>query len=109
MALAVHETLWAQQLLTEMEVQVLYPTVLHEDNKPAIYIATNQKNPKLAKHLDTKLRAIEDYIVKGYIQVRHVETRNQLADVLTKVISRPMDLDALLGPNSTLGEVKGVC
>src|SRR5699024_3479720 len=85
MAIATNETLWLQHLLEELSFPVQYPTIIYEDNQPAIAIATNQKNPALAKHIDTKYHAIQDYILKGYIDVRYKETKHQLADGLTKV------------------------
>ena len=103
MAIAANETLWLQHLLEEMAYTVQYPTVINEDNQAAIAIATNQKNPALAKHIDTKYHAIQDYIAKGYIDVRYKQTKDQLADGLTKVKTSSLDVDRLLGssPDST--------
>ena len=110
MAIATNETLWLQHLLEELAFPVVYPTVINEDNQAAIAIATNQKNPALAKHIDTKYHAIQDYILKGYIDVRYKETKHQLADGLTKVKTNTKEADLLLGrpPDSTV-QNQGVC
>ena len=105
LSLATNETLWLQHLLEEMGVDVVLPTIIYEDNHPAISIATNQRNPGLAKHLDVKLHAVSDYHQKGFIKVSPVASKNQLADGLTKVINDRAVLDRLLGPPLESGGV----
>ena len=97
LAAATNEVLWIQNLLEELSIQVNYPTVIHEDNQPVVQVATNQKNNSMAKHIDTKLHALQDYILKGHIDVQWTSTRGQLADGLTKVTSSTRDADQLLG------------
>ncbi len=105
LSLATNETLWLQHLLQEMGVEIILPTVIFEDNQPAIAIATNQRNPGLAKHLDVKLQAVSDYHQKGFIKVTPISSKDQLADGLTKVINNLDALDRLLGPNPESGGV----
>lgn len=38
-----------------------------EDN--VIAIVSNQRNPHMAKHIDVKMRAAQDYQEKGYVQL----------------------------------------
>ena len=80
-----------------MQFSVQYPTTIYEDNRPTIAVVTNQTGPKLAKHIDVKYQAIQDYSAKGYIQVEHIPTKDQIADGLTKVRTCAKDADLLLG------------
>ncbi len=105
LSLATNETLWLQHLLEEMGTNVILPTTIYEDNQPAISIATNQRNPGLAKHLDVKLHAVSDYHQKGFIKVSPIASKDQLADGLTKVINDRTVLDRLLGPPLESGGV----
>ena len=98
LARAVKETLFLQQLLNELDVQVDLPTTIYEDNQPAIAIATNNKNPDLTKHLDIKLHSIQDYQALGRVAVTHIRSKEQLADGLTKVLRSQTSIDRLLGP-----------
>ena len=87
MAHAMNEALWLQQLLSELAYPVQYPTPIFEDNQPAIAIVKSQKKQGLAKHIDIKCKALQDYVLKGYFNVFHVGTLDQLADCLTKTKS----------------------
>ena len=94
---ATNETLWLQHLLEEMQAPAVLPTVVYEDNQPALAIATNQKNPVLAKHIDVKFQAVGDYHQKGFIAVTGIASKDQLADGLTKVLTDSSHLDQILG------------
>lgn len=102
---AMNETIWLKNLLCEMGVAVVLPISIFEDNQPAIAIATNQRNPGLAKHLDVKYHAISDYHQKGVIRVSYIPSRDQLADGLTKVLNDQTMLDRLLGKSPESGGV----
>lgn len=45
LSIAPKETLWLQQLLSELAVKVSYPTTIFENNQPVIAKTTNNKNP----------------------------------------------------------------
>jgi len=105
-----NEVLWLQHLMEELAVPVQYPTVIHEDNQPTIAVCKNQRSSKVAKHVDTRIHAVDDYVVKGYVDVKYVDTKNQLADPLTKVKSTVQDVSRLLGaaPRPDSPEAGGV-
>ena len=106
LSIAVNETLWIQKLLGEMHYSVQYPTPVMEDNEPAMHIAKNQKNVSLAKHIDVKYHATQDYQEKGFIDVQHIGTEDQLADALTKVKTKAQDAYQLLGDVAIGGRVE---
>lgn len=100
LGVALNETLWLQHLLEEMHFVVQYPTTIYEDNQPAKAIATNNRNPVLAKHIDVKHHAIRDYQLRGYVDVQYIPTQHQLADGLTKVMAKAQNAHLMLGPQN---------
>ncbi|EQD48319.1 polyprotein, partial [mine drainage metagenome] len=64
-----NEVLWLQKLMEELAVSVEFPTVIYEDNQPTISVVKNQKGSKVSRHIDTRYQAIEDYMLKGYVDV----------------------------------------
>ena len=97
LSLAMSETLWLQNLLAEMGAKIRMPTRIYEDNQPVIALVTNQRNQTLIKHLDVKVRATSDYILKGQIAVEYLPSKFQVADCLTKVTNDPNMTDCILG------------
>jgi hypothetical protein len=110
LAVATNETLWLQHFIEEMGQSVQYPTPIYEDCQPAIAVATNTRNPALAKHIDVRYHALRDYYTKGYIDVKYLNTKLQLADQLTKVRTQAKEADLLLGPQECHGsQNQGEC
>jgi hypothetical protein len=68
-----------------------------EDNSGALEMAKTHKYRPRTKHLNVKLHHFCDYITRGEISVHKIDTKEQLADFLTK----PVNLDILeyLRPN----------
>ena len=97
LATVTNEVRWIQHLLEELSFRVSYPTVIFEDNQPAIAVCKNQKSAKVTKHVDIKYHMIEDMIHKQIIMVQYLESGKQLADALTKVRSSVQDVTHLLG------------
>jgi Reverse transcriptase (RNA-dependent DNA polymerase) len=61
------------------------PTIL-VDNKAAIKLAYNPEYHKRSKHIDIQYHYIRDQIKQNKVNVYHVPTKRQLADILTKNI-----------------------
>jgi hypothetical protein len=58
------------------------------DNKLAIELCKNPIFHERSKHIDTRFHYIRDCVSNGQVDVEHVRTDNQLADILTKALSR---------------------
>jgi hypothetical protein len=54
------------------------------DNESAIRIAENPVEHSRTKHIDIRHHFLRDHQQKGDIEVFHVSTENQLADIFTK-------------------------
>ena len=58
------------------------------DNKSGIELSKNPVHHDRSKHIDTCFHYIREYIEKGVVDVDHVGTEDQLADILTKPLGR---------------------
>ena len=71
-------------LLGEDSVQV----VLKVDNQSAISLSKNPVHHDRSKHIDLRYHFIRDCVELGKVNVEHLRTENQLADILTKSLGR---------------------
>ena len=60
-----------------------------EDNSGAIEIASVHKYRPRTKHLNIRLHHFRDYVTRGLIEICKIDTRSQIADILTKPIPNP--------------------
>ena len=58
------------------------------DNQAAISLCKNPVHHERSKHIDTRFHHIRECIEYGMIEVQHVNTNDQLADILTKSLGR---------------------
>jgi hypothetical protein len=54
------------------------------DNESAIRMANNPVEHSRTKHIDIRHHFLRDHQQKGDIEVYHINTENQLADIFTK-------------------------
>jgi len=60
---------------------------VHCDSMSAIYLAKNQVYHGRMKHIDVKYHFVRDVLEDGDIKVKKVHTKDNPADILTKVVS----------------------
>jgi hypothetical protein len=60
---------------------------VYEDNSGALEIATNHKFRPRTKHINNKLHHFRDYVTRGEISIVRINTKEQLADILTKPVT----------------------
>ncbi|KAG2570656.1 hypothetical protein PVAP13_7KG077972 [Panicum virgatum] len=58
------------------------------DNKSALELCKNPVFHERTKHIDTRYHYIKDCVANGVVDVEHVRTDEQLADILTKPLGR---------------------
>ena len=63
--------------------------LLYCDNNGAIALAKEPKSHKKSKHIERRHHIIRDYFEKKHIEVRRVDSANNVADPLTKQLSQP--------------------
>ncbi|XP_066354435.1 secreted RxLR effector protein 161-like [Miscanthus floridulus] len=77
--------IWLSRLLSEL-LGIQAPKVrLLVDNKSAIALPVHHE---WSKHIDTRYHFVRECVDNGSIDIDHVSTQNQLADILTKALGK---------------------
>ncbi|CAL2268722.1 unnamed protein product [Prunus armeniaca] len=82
------ELSWLQNLLHELGVLLPSPPVIACDNIGATFLCANPVLHSHMKHIAIDLHFVRDLVTQDLFKVAHVSTIDQLADVLTKPLSR---------------------
>lgn len=84
---AVKELVWLQRLLSDMDVTIEKP-VLRLDNQGAIKLTKNPEFHKRTKHIEVRYHFIREKFYEGCFQLNYVNTKEQIADIFTKPLTR---------------------
>ena len=79
---------WLRRLLADLTKKEVQKVSLKIDNQAAISLFKNPVHHERSKHTDTRFRYMRECIEEGMIEVRHVNTKDQLADILTKSLDK---------------------
>ena len=77
------QLLWMTQTLKDYGIYVRHVSLLC-DNESAIKIGHNPVQHSRTKHIEVCHHFIRDHVAKGDINLKHVRTEKQLADIFTK-------------------------
>ena len=81
------ESLWVSSWVLEVFGVYKYSRLIG-DNKSAICLMKNDTIHDRSKHIDIKYHFLRDEVEKGHIVVEWVETTKELADILTKPVTK---------------------
>lgn len=84
---AAKEMVWLRGLLEEMIGTIERPT-MWVDNQSAIKIINNPTITQHSKHIRVRYHYIREVVEEGIFKTEYINTKEQLADVLTKPLSR---------------------
>ncbi|XP_058101124.1 secreted RxLR effector protein 161-like [Magnolia sinica] len=87
MAMAAQESTWLIQLMRDLHQPDDYPMILRCDNQSAIYLAENSVFHTRTKHVEVHYHFVREKVLQGEIEMSHVKTDDQVADILTKGLS----------------------
>ena len=85
---AAQEAVWMRQLTTELQNPPETPTIIYEDNQSAISMTKNQQFHGKGKHIAIKYHFIQDQVSNGTIKIVYCPTKEMVADMFTKGLSR---------------------
>lgn len=88
MAESVKEAIWLCCLLRSLGFSPCLPTSIFSDNQGAIQLVKNPKFHKRTKHIETKYYLIREKYDQHQVEVLYINTKQQLADLLTKALPR---------------------
>ena len=79
------EAVWLRKMLLGLFDLQLEATCISCDNQSCIKLS---ENPVFPKHIEIKYQYIRDMVEKGVVELHYIATDEQIADVLTKPLSR---------------------
>ena len=88
LATAASESMWILSLFTEIKFPLPQPPLLLCDNLGATNLSFNPVQHSRMKHIQIDLHFVRDLVQKNSLTVRHVHKNDQLADLLTKPLSK---------------------
>ena len=84
----INEACWIKYVLRDLRVGRTERILIFEDNQSAIKVSQTPANTKRLKHIDVKYHYIKQLVEEGTIELKHISSKNQIADILTKGVPR---------------------
>jgi hypothetical protein len=84
------EVVFLRGLLEDLEFAQHGPTLMHEDNQGAVCLMKNSVMHSRAKHIDVRYHFVRDLIRGEVVNVQYCQTNENVADILTKLLPRPI-------------------
>ena len=82
-------SIWANRWMNESGLhQSTGPIILNGDNNGSISLSKNPENHARTKHIEVQYHFIREKVLEGLVDVKHVSTKDQLADIMTKPLTK---------------------
>ncbi|XP_026420152.1 uncharacterized protein LOC113316146 [Papaver somniferum] len=91
----VDELEWLSSLMFELHISLNLPISLYFDNTSAIYLSVNHVCHCMTKHIKIQYHVVRELVSSGFLNVKHIASENQLADIFTKGSCAPVFTDLL--------------
>nr|GEW60937.1 ribonuclease H-like domain-containing protein [Tanacetum cinerariifolium] len=89
----VTETAWICNLLRELHTPLFTATLFYYDNVSAVYLSTNLVQHQRTNHIEIDIHFVHDYVALGQVQVLHVPSRFNFANIFTKGLPITLFID----------------
>jgi hypothetical protein len=101
-----HEAMFLRMLLKGINFLPPTPPLIHCDNDAAVRLAEDQVWHSKVKHIHVKYHYVREQVLQKRMKVTRVHTKDNMADLFTKALSRPDFLrhHASLGLRAPAGE-----
>jgi hypothetical protein len=86
-AMAAQESTWLIRLLKDLCQPIKVAVTLYCDNQSAICLAENPVFHARTKHIEVHYHFIREKVLQEEIDLKHVNTKDQVADLFTKSLS----------------------
>ena len=89
-----------RSILNEINVPQEHATILYEDNQGALMMANAGQPTRRTRHIDIKQFALIDWVKSDLLELKYIETSQNIADALTKQLDRTLfyrHFDKLMG------------
>ena len=83
----INEIVWIIAFFKELGFNIPLPVAVYCDNRSANDLAYNPVHHDRTKHIDISYHRIREFILDGTIQIHHVRSENNPADLFTKCVS----------------------
>jgi len=94
---AAKQILWHQSLFNELEIPQPETLILFSDNQAMISISHHPEFHACTKHINIAHHFLRDLVESGMIEIIYIQTWENLADVFTKGLPRPLHEDLTTG------------
>ena len=94
---AVQQALWMHMFLGEIGLNQPLPTTIYCNNASAIALALSIKGHQHAKHINIRHHYIHERVSDGQITLKHVPSVDNIADVLTKALTKALHINNMKG------------
>ena len=85
---AAKEAFWNKKFAAEIEVMPSDAIPLYYDNNGTIALAKELRSHQKFKHIEQRYHLIRDYLEKGYVKVKRVNSADNVTDPLTKPLGQ---------------------
>ncbi|KAA8906874.1 hypothetical protein TRICI_005058 [Trichomonascus ciferrii] len=85
---AVKDALWLKPVVRERRLKLAENLVIYEDNTACINISKNPVLHHRTEHVDTRYKFVRENVQANVVEVRQVESENNIADMLTKGLKK---------------------
>ena len=82
------EAFWYKKFAAELGVMSSDAIPFYCDNNGVIALAKEPRSHQKSKHIERRFHLIHDYLEKGYVEVKRVDSTNNMADPLTKPLGQ---------------------
>jgi hypothetical protein len=82
------QVLWMKQTLKDIQIEYDEPILIFCDNTSTISISKNPVMHSKMKHIPIKFHFLWEQVVEKNIKVEYVGTKEQIADIFTKLLPR---------------------
>nr|GEW91104.1 copia-type polyprotein [Tanacetum cinerariifolium] len=84
------QVVWLRGILEELGLQQTEGTVIKCDNTSTIKLSRNPVFHGRCKHIGIKYHFLRDLVGRGTVELKHVGTKEQVADIFTKPLHQDM-------------------